>query len=194
MEKRRALVQPMNHLVQRPAGRAGLSSARGTMARMNRKPADRSELTPHGRLAEAGLRDVLGYQLAQAAIATMQVFVHRVGHPHELRPVEFTVLTLVHENPGVSAKQLANALAVTAPNISMWIDKLEARGLVARERNAADRRAQHIRTTAAGGELARRALSLLVEGERSSFGALSKAEMALLLELLHKVAHCRKSA
>lgn len=161
---------------------------------MTRKPADSSELTPQGRLAEAGLRDVLGYQLAQATIATTHVFADRVGAPHELRPVEFTVLTLVHENPGVSAKQLANALAVTAPNITMWIDKLEARGLVQRERNAADRRAQHIRTTAAGGELARRAVSLLVEGERASFGVLSRAEMALLLELLHKVARCRKNA
>lgn len=160
---------------------------------MSRKTADFSELTPQGRLAEAGLRDVLGYQLAQAAIATMQVFTGRVGGPHGLRPVEFTVLTLVHENPGVSAKQLANALAVTAPNISMWIDKLEARGLVARERNASDRRAQHIRTTAAGGELAQRAVSLLVEGERASFATLTRAEMAMLLELLHKVARCRAS-
>jgi len=37
-------------------------------------------------------------------------------------------------------------------------------------------------------------VSLLVEGERASFGALTRAEMAMLLELLHKVARCRKSA
>jgi hypothetical protein len=58
----------------------------------------------------------MGYQLAQATIVTDAVFAQRVGLPFDLRPVEFTVLTLVHENPDVSATRLAKALAVSAPN------------------------------------------------------------------------------
>ncbi len=159
---------------------------------MNAKPPAAREQTPYGRLAEAGLHGILGYQLAQAAITTTRVFGERVGQPAELRPVEFTILTLVHENPGVSARQLADALAVTPPNITMWIDKLERRGLIERERSTTDRRAQHIRTTAPGAALARQAVERVLEGEAATLAALSPAERAMLIELLHKVACCRK--
>lgn len=159
---------------------------------MNAKPPAARDQTPYGRLAEAGLHGILGYQLAQAAITTTRVFTERVGQPSELRPVEFTILTLVHENPGVSARQLADALAVTPPNITMWIDKLERRGLIARERSTTDRRAQHIRTTPAGAALARQAVERVLEGEQATLAALSPAERAMLIELLHKVARCRR--
>lgn len=159
---------------------------------MTSKSSAAREQTPYGRLAEAGLHGILGYQLAQATITTTRVFTERVGQPFELRPVEFTILTLVHENPGVSARQLADALAVTPPNITMWIDKLERRGLIERERSTTDRRAQHIRTTPAGATLARQAVERVLEGEQAALAALSPAERAMLIELLHKAARCRR--
>ncbi|MBX3607149.1 MAG: MarR family transcriptional regulator [Piscinibacter sp.] len=159
---------------------------------MSSKAAPVHEQTPFGRLDEAGLHGILGYQLAQATITTTRVFGERVGAPFELRPVEFTILTLVHENPGVSARQLADALAVTPPNITMWIDKLERRGLIERERSTIDRRAQHIRPTVEGAKLARQAVERVIEGEQAVLAVLSPAERAMLIELLHKVARCRK--
>ena len=95
--------------------------------------------TQSGRLGEGTLRDILGYQLAQAAIISSGVFEALVGAPLKLRPVEYTILMLVKENAGVSPAQLSKALEVTRPNISVWIDKLEARGLVKREQNTSDR-------------------------------------------------------
>jgi DNA-binding MarR family transcriptional regulator len=150
-------------------------------------------LTPFGRLAEAGLHQIVGYQLAQATIATSQVFFAKVGDPFELRPVEFTILTLIDENPGVTARQLAGALAVTPPNITMWMERLERRGLVERERSATDGRAQSIRTTRKGSSLAKQAVALLIDGERDALNALSSAERAMLVELLHKVGSCRRA-
>lgn len=149
------------------------------------------ENTPVGRLVQPDLHQILGYQLAQATITATQVFVREVGERFELRPVEFTILTLIEENPGVSAKQLAQALAVTPPNITMWIERLEARRLIERERNPSDRRAQHIRTTAQGSKTARKAVQLLVEGERATMTGLTSGERAILIELLHKVARGR---
>lgn len=150
------------------------------------------EQTPAGRLDEAGIHAILGYQLAQASIVTTRVFTERIGAVFELRPVEFTILVLVDGNPGVSARQLADALAVTPPNITMWIDKLERRGHVERERSDTDRRAQHIRATPQGSALARKAVALVVDAERDELAALSAAERAMLVELLHKVARCRR--
>jgi DNA-binding MarR family transcriptional regulator len=151
-----------------------------------------ADRTPLAKLTEAAVHGIVGYQLAQATIVTNQVFDDRVGRRGGLRRVEFTILALVQGNPDVTARQLARALAVTPPNIAVWLDKLEARGLVARQRSANDARVQHVRITRAGGQLVDRSAQLLLEGEQAALSALSAAERAMLVELLHKVALSRK--
>jgi DNA-binding MarR family transcriptional regulator len=156
------------------------------------RKAPRPDLTPAGRLEEARLQQVLGYQLAQASIVTDALYRRHVGEPFELRPVEYTVLTLIAENPGGSLAQLARALAVTAPNITTMVDRLEARGLVARSQSDSDRRAQVLHTTAKGGALVRRTTQLILDAEKAEL-KLSPGEQAMLVELLHKVACARRS-
>ena len=99
----------------------------------------RTELTPAGRPAAIDLHDVVGQQIAQASIVTLSVLRRAAGDALELRPVESTMLVLAHENPGSTAARLARALAVSAPNITMWLEKLQRRGPMRRER---DRSAQ----------------------------------------------------
>ena len=144
--------------------------------------------TPSGHLTASGLSGVLGYQLAQAAVLTTQVFLRHVGGPHELRPVEYTLLQLIAENPGTSPVRLAKALAVTKPNITMWVDRLVARDLVERSPNARDKRAQELRVTPGGHKLATQATVQLRASEKAALQGLSAGEQAILVELLHKVA------
>lgn len=160
------------------------------MSRSATPPA--SDRTPLAGLTESGLHGVVGYQLAQASIVTTQVFSAVVGDACELRPVEYTVLALVHANPDVTARQLARGLAVSPPNITVWLDRLESRALVARSRSDADARMQHVRATGAGAALARRATQRLLDGENEALAVLSAAERAMLIELLHKLAMARK--
>ncbi len=147
--------------------------------------------TPAGRMAEAGLHDVIGHQLAQATVVTSAVFQREVGGPHQLRPVEYTVLQLIAQNPGTSPVQLAKALAVTKPNITMWVDRLVGRGLAERTPSPSDGRSQQLRPTTAGAALAREATAKLRAAESAALHLLSAAERAILAELLHKVA-CSK--
>lgn len=154
----------------------------------NRIPAD--DKTPLGGLEEARLHFVLGYQLAQAGIVTDQVYRSQVGEPFELRPVEYTVLTLIDENPGGSLSRLARALAVKAPNITVMVDRLEARGLIRRQQSAQDRRSQLLHTTRKGAELAKRATEAIIAAEKAVL-QLTPGEYAMLVELLHKVACAR---
>ena len=151
-----------------------------------------AERTPHAQLSEAGLRSIVGYQLAQAAIVTDQVFDAQVGTPGGLRRVEYTLLALVQANPDVSARQLARALSVTPPNIAIWLDRLESRGLVARTRSASDARVQHVRLTDEGAAWVARATGQLQQAEQAALSHLSAAERAMLVELLHKVALSRR--
>jgi len=133
------------------------------------------------------LDDVLGFQLARASIHTNAVFFRVAGDPLELRPVEYTILCLIGENPGVSAARLAEALAVTAPNITAWIARLEKRGLIARVASATDRRAQVLSLTDDGAKAAAEATQRLVEAEQAAFSHLSRGEFLLLKELLQKL-------
>lgn len=147
--------------------------------------------TPAGQLGEGPLHRILGYRLAQATVTTLQVFEAQVAEAFDLRPVEFTVLALVHENPGVTGGQLATALSVTPSNITMWIDRLSKRGFVEREPHPQDRRALHIRISAAGADVVRQATERLFEGEHHAMAALTPGERMLLVELLDKVGRAR---
>src|SRR5437868_7673461 len=51
---------------------------------MRSKAPTRTDATPAGRLVEAQLHRVLGYQLAQATIATTAVYMQSVGEPFGL--------------------------------------------------------------------------------------------------------------
>ncbi|TDM06182.1 MAG: MarR family transcriptional regulator [Ideonella sp. MAG2] len=160
---------------------------------MTRVPAlPPAERTPQAQLSEAGLRSIVGYQLAQATIVADQVFDEQVGHPGGVRRVEFTLLALVKANPDVSARQLARALSVTPPNVAIWLERLESRGLVARTRSERDARVQHVRLTEAGLAWVEEATAKLLKAEQAALSVLSAAERAMLVELLHKVALARR--
>lgn len=159
---------------------------------MPRKPSPDADRTPQARLGEGPLHGLIGYQLAQASIVTNRVFDALASRRGGLRRVEFTILALVQVNPDVSARQLARALAVTPPNIAIWLDRLESRGWVVRTRSERDARVQHIRLARAGATLVDQTMKLLLESEAEALDTLTAAERAMLAELLHKVALARR--
>jgi DNA-binding MarR family transcriptional regulator len=148
---------------------------------------DKSD-NPAPGVDQSCLGHLLGYCLAQADIPARRAFFQHIGEPLGLRPVEFTILVLVAFNPGITGKQLSQALSVTAPNITLLLDRLGKRGLVERVRSEIDRRAQNIHLTAEGEKLARRAHANSRTIEQEMLRHLSEGERAMLLELLKKVA------
>jgi len=136
----------------------------------------------------AALIEVLGYQLACASVLTTAVFARAVGEPLDLRPVEYTILALLRENPELTPARLARRLAVTAPNITAWLTRLEQRGLLKRSTSPSDRRVQVLGLTAAGRRAAREGTQRLIDAEAVALASLSRGEFMLLKELLRKVA------
>ena len=153
-----------------------------------------ADRTPQARLGEGPLQGLIGYQLAQASIVTDRVFNENARRPGALRQVEYTILALVQVNPDVTARQLALALAVTPPNIAIWLDRMEQRGSVQRTRSERDGRVQHIRLTRAGETLVDRTTKRLLDAEAEALSTMTAAERAMLAELLHKVALARRRA
>lgn len=137
------------------------------------------------------MHDLLGYQLAQAAILSSEAFGRTVGEPLGLRKVEFTIMQLIQANAPVTAARVAKSLAVTTPGVKMWLDQLEQRGLIARERGSVDRRTHDLRLTRKGDTLVSKALAALLEADREILRDLTEAERLMLLQLLRQVARRR---
>jgi DNA-binding MarR family transcriptional regulator len=130
----------------------------------------------------------IGYALAQATIVTGRIYTDCIGKLHELRPVEFTLLQLIAATTNVTQKHLCAALGIPAPQMTIVLERLLERGLIDRERAETDRRAQHIRLTPAGQQLAEESRAVSLRAEADALPGLSAAEQAILIELLHKVA------
>ncbi|MCB5362158.1 MarR family transcriptional regulator [Pusillimonas sp. CC-YST705] len=148
--------------------------------------------TPKESLDEALLTELVGYQLAQATIVTSRVFQTNVGKPHDLNAVEYTMLALIHANPGVAPTQLRNALGISKPYVTTGLEKLSTRNLISRQVNPNDQRAQQLHTTADAAQLLDALTQKLLDGEKAALFTLTPAERTTLGELLHKLAQARE--
>ena len=134
------------------------------------------------------MQHLLGFLVALAQTGTRAVFERHIGKAYELRDVEFTLLVLLHANHGAAPKQLARALALPAPKLTLLLDRLMARGLLERRRSPTDGRALQLHLTPRGAQLAQRAREASLHMEDTLLQGLSPAERAMLRELLLKVA------
>jgi DNA-binding MarR family transcriptional regulator len=139
-----------------------------------------------------GVADIVGYQITRANLVGLAHFERAVTRPFNLRPVEFTILQLIHEGQCTTLSQLSKELQMTPPSVSVWLDKLTARRLLRRSKGDTDGRTQHLQLTESGTHLTERAHEALLKGEQQLMAALSPGERVLLLEILHKL--CAKQA
>ena len=148
---------------------------------------------PHKRrpaaaaLDDSALAHLVGYAASRAAIEMKKVFAQQM-EPLELKITEFSILMLVAGNGDVNQKQLGRALDISPPNMAVTLDRMAERGWIERVRSTRDRRAQQIHLTKAGHVLAERARKIAATMEEPALAALSRAERALLIEMLRKLA------
>lgn len=132
------------------------------------------------------LGHLLGLRTSLADAKLRRAF-HQGMRELRLRPVDFTILVLLASNEMVNQKMLCRTLDLSPPGLAVVLDRLQARQLLVRERNEADRREHRLTLTPAGRALAERAeqLSHTIEGD--VLGVLTPGERLLLGELLEKV-------
>ncbi|MEO8281413.1 MAG: MarR family winged helix-turn-helix transcriptional regulator [Ideonella sp.] len=147
-----------------------------------------SDATDDDKLQLGPLNDLLGYHLAHAVFTTSVMFERHIGTPFQLSKIEYSMLMLILSNGPLAPKRLAHALALTAPKMSMLLDRMQSRGLLRRERSEIDRRSQNVVLTPEGDRIANRSAAAAVSAEAALSSRLSRAERAMLVELLSKVA------
>lgn len=132
------------------------------------------------------LETLLGYNARRAALAVIDVFLERMA-PFQLRPVDFSVLSLVAHNPGITSRQLCATLGILPPNLVGMVGALEKRELIQRHPHPRDGRAMGLHLTAAGQKLMRDAEKTAAALEADVAARLSPAELRTLIGLLKKV-------
>ena len=92
------------------------------------------------------LETLIGYNARRAALSVIGLFLQRMA-VYGLRPVDFSVLSLITHNPGITSRQLCSALNILPPNLVGMINALARRGLIERRPHPRDGRAVGLHLT-----------------------------------------------
>jgi DNA-binding MarR family transcriptional regulator len=158
---------------------------------VKKKPrAKQSPSTPEQRRAAQQthalrLENLVGYNLRRAYGVQMQRF-RAVFAPLSIRPVQLSILGLIHENPGLTQSDLGKALQIERANVVTLIDQLERRRLVERRPGRTDRRARELQLTPIGRKLAADLLERHARLEEDLAEKLGPEERDMLLRILKK--------
>jgi DNA-binding MarR family transcriptional regulator len=141
------------------------------------------------------LRDDVGFQIHITQRAIWQSLRRRRLERVPREPSGYhSSLILIGANPGISNKDLAEALVIDSPNVTLILGRMEKAGLVERRQDPADRRKVLLTLTAAGENYLGEALAFN-QGQRRMFETgLSEEETLHLTRLLQKLQRALKSA
>ena len=132
------------------------------------------------------LESLVGYNARRATLVIVEVFLERMA-VYGLKPVDFSVLSLITHNPGITSRQLCTALNIQPPNLVGMVRVLEQRELVERYPHPHDGRAMGLHLTASGKRLMKEAESTAAELETDTTAGLSSTERKTLIRLLQKI-------
>jgi DNA-binding MarR family transcriptional regulator len=132
------------------------------------------------------LETLLGYNTRRAALTIINRFMERMA-VYELRPVDFSVLSLIGHNPGITSRQLCSALNILPPNLVGFLKAFEKRALIERKPHPTDGRAVGLFLTDAGRALMRDAELTAEASDLSTATALTATERKTLTRLLQKI-------
>jgi DNA-binding MarR family transcriptional regulator len=132
------------------------------------------------------LENLVGYNARRAALVVIEVFLERMA-VYDLRPVDFSVLSLITHNPGITSRQLCTTLGILAPNLVAMVNALEKRTLITRLPHPHDGRAMGLHPTVVGEKMMQEAEKTAAKLELEMTTRLSAAERKTLLQLLKKI-------
>jgi DNA-binding MarR family transcriptional regulator len=105
--------------------------------------------------------------------------------PAEITALQYTALTVLERHPDLTSAQLARNSFVTTQSMADMVTTLEARGLIERRRDPADRRRLVIGLTADGSALIRRYRGKVRDLERRMLSGLTDQQVKELRRYLY---------
>jgi len=105
----------------------------------------------------------------------------------QLTSPQFYVLATIGYAGGLPFGEIGEKMMVTVSNLTGIVDRLEEKGLVARERDAHDRRVIRVRLTEKGAKLYKNTIPLFEKSISQFFSPLDKSQQKELSSLLRKL-------
>jgi DNA-binding MarR family transcriptional regulator len=131
-------------------------------------------------------RHAPGHLIRRAHQVAVAIFMQETAE-FDVTPVQFAILNVLIESPGEDQVTLARKVAFDAATFGSVITRLEARGWVRREADAADRRRKRLWVTQEGAEAARHMRRSVGNVQQRILSPLSDADQAQLLALLDRL-------
>jgi len=138
------------------------------------------------RVDTSYLQTLLGYNARRVSLQVIELFNERMA-AYDLSPVDFSVLSLIRHNPGITSRQLCSALSLLPPNLVGKISMMEKRDLLTRKPHPDDGRAIGLHLTVAGSQMMQQAENTATQLELDVSNKLTAAESKTLRRLLQKV-------
>ena len=139
------------------------------------------------------LPDYVGFNLRRAQVASFR-HLDRTAAALNLTPGQFSLLTFLEANPGVSQKAVSQEFGVDTSTLTPVLDGLAARRLIRRVRAAHDRRSYALSLTASGGRLLADMRARIEAQEDEMAAALAPGERDRLLDMLRRICARLESA
>jgi len=128
----------------------------------------------------------VGHQLHQLTGAMKRDIEQRMS-AHGLTAAQWYPLWKLKLDAGSTAQDMARDMAADAGSITRLLDRLEAKGLIGRERSATDRRVVNLYLTPAGEAVVGHVPHVLADVNNHYLRGLSRAEWQQLRELLARM-------
>lgn len=141
-----------------------------------------SDPTSVDKIDSSYLASLVGYNTRRATLSIIGLFLQRMAM-YDLRPVDFSILSLMTHNPGNTSRQLCTTLGILPPNLVAMVGTLDKSGLIQRKPHRSDGRAMSLYLTSAGQQLMRDAESTAAELECDATARPSPTERATLIRL-----------
>jgi len=141
---------------------------------------------PDQKVNLAQLPNYLGYQIRQAQIAVFKDLLVPLKDLN-LTPGEFSLLTSVRYNKGVSQIELASVYDIDKSTLSHSIKRMVNRRLIIRKRLENDRRYYGLSLTPTGSRLLKRVTSIVESQEELMESVVTKAEKEKFLQILSRI-------
>jgi DNA-binding MarR family transcriptional regulator len=138
------------------------------------------------------LPELIGYVLRRAQLVVFQDFFQACA-PFNISPAQFSVLTVIERNPGLTQSQVAAALGIKRTNFVGLLDALERRALAERRQAARDKRSYALYLTTDGAALMRKLKPVLKAHESRMVARIGETGRDRLVELLHEIVDARAS-
>lgn len=150
----------------------------------------------HGEIRQTRPFGSLEQEVFRSLGRSWAVLEHRMAEvlrPYGVTPTQYNVLRILRGagTEGLCRADIRDRMIARVPDVTRLLDRMEAAGLIERERSSEDRRFVTTRITPAGRALLVELDDEVPELHRRQFAALERAELRALIDLLGRLRQSR---